>query len=101
MRRCPPFDDLNALIDAGLPGEHELAMRQHLDLCVACRQRVDGLTALKRAVGSAYAGGVPSAALRRAVVAGLAKPRRSWWRWFFAAPLVFATGAVPFSVVGS
>ncbi len=101
MKACPPFHELNALIDADLPSEKELTVRLHLDLCAACRQRVDGLNALKRVVGSAYGGGAPSTALRRAVAAGLAKRHRSWWSWIVAAPLAFAAGTVPFSVVGS
>jgi anti-sigma factor RsiW len=99
MKACPPFSDLNAMIDADLPDAHELAVRRHLDLCAACRQRVDGLTALKRAVGRAYPSEAPSAALRLALAAALAERRRNWWRWVVAGPFVFATGAALFSLV--
>jgi anti-sigma factor RsiW len=76
MSGCPAFEDLSALIDGDLPHDRELEVRQHLEHCVICHQQVDGLTALKRAVGRAYDGEVPSPALRRVVTARLPKRRR-------------------------
>jgi anti-sigma factor RsiW len=76
MSGCPAFEDLSALIDGDLRSERELAVRRHLDLCATCRREVDGLTALKRAVGRAYDNEVPAPALRRAVMARLPKRRR-------------------------
>jgi anti-sigma factor RsiW len=69
MSGCPAFEDLNALVDGDLPSEREARARQHLVRCVACRREVDGLTALKRAVGRAYDNEVPTPA-------GLPKRRR-------------------------
>jgi len=76
MSGCPAFEHLSALIDGDLPGDRELEVRQHLEQCVTCRRQVDGLTALKRAVGRAYDSEVPSPALRRVVTANLPKRRR-------------------------
>ena len=76
MSGCPAFEDLSALIDGDLPRDRELAVRQHLEDCVTCHRQVDGLTALKRAVGRAYDSDVPSPALRRVVTAKFPKRRR-------------------------
>jgi len=76
MSGCPAFEDLNALVDGDLPRQREVAVRGHLDRCATCRREVDGLAALKRAVGRAYDNEVPAPALRRAVTAGLPKRRR-------------------------
>jgi len=100
MSDCPSPRDLNALVDGDLASEAELAIRQHLDLCAACCRAVAGVTALKRAVGRAQVGELPSPALRRAVTASLPKRRRRWW-WAgaVAAPLLFDSGAVLFGLI--
>ena len=76
MSVCPAFEDLSALIDGGLPREQEGKVRQHLGRCAKCRKQLEGLTAIKRAVGRAYDSELPSPALRRAVTAGVPKRRR-------------------------
>jgi anti-sigma factor RsiW len=76
MRGCPSFKDLNALVDGDLGKEREGQVRRHLERCAACRREVEGLTALKRAVGRAYETEVPAPALRRAVTAKIPKRRR-------------------------
>ena len=76
MSGCPAFEDLSALVDGDLSGNHERQLREHVRHCTPCRRQVDALTALKRAVGRAYEGEVPSPALRRAVRVGLSKHRR-------------------------
>ena len=67
------LEDLSALIDGDLSSEHESKVRRHLDRCATCRRQLNGLTALKWAVGRAYDSEMPSPALRRAVRAGLPK----------------------------
>lgn len=76
MSGCPAFEHLSALIDGDLPRDRELEVRQHLEHCVACHRQVDGMTALKRAVGRAYDSEMPSPALRRVMTAKLPKRRR-------------------------
>ncbi|MFI5397842.1 MAG: anti-sigma factor family protein [Candidatus Binatia bacterium] len=76
MSGCPAFEHLSALIDGDLPRDRELEVRRHLDHCVTCHRQVDGMTALKRAVGRAYDSEMPSPALRRVVTAKLPKRRR-------------------------
>ena len=76
MSACPAFEDLSTLIDGALSAEHEAKVRRHIDGCASCRREVDGLTALKRAVGRAYDSELPSPTLRHAVTAGLPKRRR-------------------------
>ncbi len=80
MSFCPEVQTLSSLIDGDLPAEREVAVHAHLDLCVACRGTLDGLIALKQAVGRAYDSDAPSPALRRAVAAGMVKPRRGRWK---------------------
>jgi anti-sigma factor RsiW len=77
MNHCPPFEELNALIDGELFTEHELALRWHLDICTACTQHAAAVAALKRAVGRAGVRETPSPGLRRSVMTRLPK-RRSW-----------------------
>jgi anti-sigma factor RsiW len=77
MSGCPAFECLSALVDADLPHDRELEVRQHLETCAACRRHVDGLIGLKRAVGRAYDAEAPSPALRRVVTATLGKRRRT------------------------
>ena len=93
---CPPFQDLNALVDGDLPADRDLTVRRHLDLCMDCRRTVDAVTALKQAVGRAYDDDVPSPVLRCAMTAALAKSRRRrWWSiGTIAVPFVLAAGAV-------
>jgi anti-sigma factor RsiW len=96
MRSCPPFAELNALIDGDLDSEAELEVRRHLDLCAACRRTVAAITALKQAVGRAYASETPPPALRRAVVAR-SRTRRVKWHWWagaIAAMLLAVVGAL-------
>ena len=76
MSGCPAFEDWSALIDGDLPRDRELEVRQHLEHCATCHRQVDGLATLRRAVGRAYDGEVPSPALRRVVTATLPKRRR-------------------------
>ena len=76
MSGCPAFEDLSALVDGDLSGNHERQLREHVQHCAQCRRQVDALAALKRSVGRAYEGEVPSPALRRTVRAGLSKSRR-------------------------
>ncbi len=76
MSGCPAFEHLSALIDGDLPRDRESEVRRHLEHCANCHRQVDGLTILKRAVGRAYDGAVPSPALRRVVTARLSKRRR-------------------------
>jgi len=76
MRACPALEDLSALIDADLSRDQEVKVSHHLEGCDSCRREVEGLAALKRAVGRAYDSELPSPALRRAVTAGLPKRRR-------------------------
>lgn len=76
MRECPAFEDLSALADGELSSHQERQVREHLEQCTSCRAQLEGLTGLKRTVGSAYEGETPSPALRRAVRAGTAKRRR-------------------------
>ena len=76
MSGCPAFEDLSALVDGDLSGNHERQLREHVQHCVPCRRQLDALTALKRTVGRAYEGEAPSPALRRRVRAGLSKQRR-------------------------
>ncbi len=76
MSECPAFEDLSALIDGDLSSEQESEVRQHLDGCATCCLQLDGLIALKGAVGRAYDSELPSPTLRRAVTAGLPKGRR-------------------------
>jgi anti-sigma factor RsiW len=76
MRGYPAFEDLSALVDGDLSGNQERQLREHLRHCASCRGQLDALTALKRTVGRAYEGEVPSPALRQAVRAGLSMRRR-------------------------
>lgn len=76
MSECPPFEDLSALTDGDLSSEQESEVRQHLDGCASCRRELDGLIALKGAVGRAYDSELPSPTLRRAVAASFPKRRR-------------------------
>ncbi|MGD0949894.1 MAG: anti-sigma factor [Candidatus Binatia bacterium] len=93
MSACPAFQDLNALIDGALPREEEVVLRRHLDGCAACRRWVDGVNALRQAVGRAYGSAVPSPALQRAVRASLPKRRHWWWAGVVAGPFLLASGA--------
>lgn len=77
MRGCPAFEQLSALIDGDLPRAREAEVRQHLEGCARCRRQVDGMAALKRAVGRAYDSEGPAPALRRVVAAKLPKRRRT------------------------
>ena len=76
MSGCPAFEDLSALVDGDLSGNHERQLREHVQHCALCRRQLDALTALKRTVGRAYEGDTPSPALRRRVRARLSKQRR-------------------------
>lgn len=76
MSGCPAFEHLSALIDGDLPHDRELEVHQHLEHCATCHRQVEGLAALKRAVGRAYDTEVPSPALRRVVTAKLPKRHR-------------------------
>ena len=76
MSGCPAFEDLSALVDGDLSRTQARQLHQHVEQCTFCRAQLDGLTALKRTVGRAYADETPSPALRRAVRAGTAKRRR-------------------------
>ena len=81
MNHCPASEELNALVDGELSAERELEVRWHLDLCEACTRWVDGVMALKRAVGRAQGREIPSPALRRSVQARRPKRRRDrQWR---------------------
>jgi len=76
MSGCPAFEELSALTDGDLSRARAVEVRQHLARCEPCRRQVDGLSALKRAVGRAYDSELPSPTVRRAVAAGVAKQRR-------------------------
>ena len=77
MSGCPTFEPLSALVDGDLAPDQEVEVRRHLETCVACHRQVDGLAALKRAVGRAYDSDAPAPALRRVVTAKLPKRRRT------------------------
>jgi anti-sigma factor RsiW len=81
VSRCPSFAALSTLIDGGLGNENELAVRRHLDVCAACVQAVETITALKRAVGRAYECESPPPVLRRAVIARYGAHRLRWHGW--------------------
>jgi anti-sigma factor RsiW len=69
MTHCPPWEELNALIDGELSTERELPLRWHLDICSACSRHATTVVTLKRAVGRVRERDVPSPALRRNVMA--------------------------------
>lgn len=75
MTNCPPWEELNALIDGELSTEHELAVRRHLDICSACARHATAVVVLKRAVGRAGDREPPSPALRRSVMTHVPKRR--------------------------
>jgi anti-sigma factor RsiW len=69
MTKCPPWEDLNVLIDGELSTTRELQLRWHLDVCSACTRHAAAVVALKRAVGRVRERGLPSPSLRRTVMA--------------------------------
>jgi len=95
MSSCPTFAELSALIDGDLSPTRELQIRWHLDICRTCACYAGTVVALKRAVGRAQEGEVPSPAFRRSVMARLPKRRRArqWRAGAIAAPL-FITAEV-------
>ena len=68
MTNCPPWEELNALIDGELSIERELQFRWHLDICRACTRHATSVVTLKRAVGRVRERDVPSPLLRRNVI---------------------------------
>lgn len=69
MTNCPPWKELNALIDGELSTERELQLRWHLDICSACARHATAVVGLKRAVGRVREREIPSPSLRRNVMA--------------------------------
>ncbi len=67
MTNCPPWEELNALLDGELSTERELQLRWHLDICDACARHGAAVVTLKRAVGQVRERDVPSPTLRRNV----------------------------------
>lgn len=94
--------DLDPYIDRELSPELAAAIRDHLDACPGCRQRVAGREALGRAVRSIPYRAAPDGL--RARVAGQAKRTRSTrdvLAWAAAAVLVMAIGGGGFALIRS
>lgn len=94
--------DLDPYLDRELSPELAAAIREHLDACAGCRQRIAEREALGRAVRSVPYRTAPDRL--RARVAGHAKQRRSTrtlLAWAAAAVLVVAVGGGGFALVRS
>lgn len=94
--------DLDLYIDRELSPELAAAIRDHLDACAGCRQRVAGREALGRAITSVPYRTAPNRL--RAHVAGQARQTRSTralLAWAAAAVLVVAIGGSGFALIRS
>ena len=69
MTNCPPWEELNVLIDGELSTTRELRLRWHLEICSSCARHAAAVVRLKRAVGRVREPDLPSPALRRNVMA--------------------------------